>query len=406
MTGAWRPLLTGAERDAALAVAGEISAGLTAEVEETAGPSLSGGAAGFAIAEAYLELAVPDCGHADRAAGFAERAFDAIPSVRKRASLYRGFAGVAWAVEHVSRILFDLEDDGDPLVEVDQLIERLLATPGGLSPEYDLIGGTVGLGVYALERAPRPLALQLTGSIVDWLDRASEPVDGGRRWKHAVALIPEPRRARYPDGWYNLGLAHGVPGVIALCAELARADLLPASGRAMVEQAVGWLLAQARPPGVGGVGRFPAHVAPGIDAEPVRPAWCYGDAGVAMALLAAGRAFARQDWIGIACDLLSAVARASERELEITDAMLCHGAAGMAHLLNRAAQATGERALEEGARAWFGRVLAMGRPAEPGLLEGATGIALALVAAASDVEPQWDRAMLINVPPAAHSAMK
>ena len=37
--------------------------------------------------------------------------------------------------------------------------------------------------------------------------------------------------------------------------------------------------------------------------------------------------------------------------------------------------------------------------AKIGLLEGATGVALGLLAAATNVEPSWDRMMVVSVPP-------
>jgi hypothetical protein len=37
--------------------------------------------------------------------------------------------------------------------------------------------------------------------------------------------------------------------------------------------------------------------------------------------------------------------------------------------------------------------------ADPGLLTGAAGIALALLAATSLIEPAWDRVLLVAVPP-------
>jgi hypothetical protein len=37
--------------------------------------------------------------------------------------------------------------------------------------------------------------------------------------------------------------------------------------------------------------------------------------------------------------------------------------------------------------------------AETGLLTGAAGVALSLLAAATSVEPEWDRVLLVSVPP-------
>jgi len=80
-------------------------------------------------------------------------------------------------------------------------------------------------------------------------------------------------------------------------------------------------------------------------------------------------------------------------------------------------QGTGDQRFHDAALMGFERVLQMKRegegiggypawrPAEggwsadPSFLSGATGVALALVAAATDVEPSWDRLLLASVPP-------
>jgi hypothetical protein len=36
--------------------------------------------------------------------------------------------------------------------------------------------------------------------------------------------------------------------------------------------------------------------------------------------------------------------------------------------------------------------------ADPGILTGAAGVALALLAATTDIEPEWDRMMLVSIP--------
>ena len=94
------------------------------------------------------------------------------------------------------------------------------------------------------------------------------------------------------------------------------------------------------------------------------------------------------------------------------DPGLRQGVAGIAHLCNRLFQATGEEPFADAARARFGcllktrhrdvgvggfRVRLPGggeRPVwsdDPGFLNGAAGIGLALLAAISSVEPAWDR---------------
>jgi hypothetical protein len=101
----------------------------------------------------------------------------------------------------------------------------------------------------------------------------------------------------------------------------------------------------------------------------------------------------------------------------VRDAGLCHGAAGLGHLFNRLYQATGHPELLVVARSWLERALAMrsldrgvggfvawGPDAQgeldwrndPSLLNGAAGVALALLAATTPIEPAWDRFLLLS----------
>src|SRR5207248_4085436 len=104
-------------------------------------------------------------------------------------------------------------------------------------------------------------------------------------------------------------------------------------------------------------------------------------------------------------------------EAGVFDGGLCHGAAGLGHLFNRLFQATGEPRLREAAQFWFQRTLELRRPQgsiagfaawgpgpdgslnwtdDPGFLTGAAGIALALLAATTPIEPAWDRVFLAS----------
>src|SRR5262249_23770050 len=150
-----------------------------------------------------------------------------------------------------------------------------------------------------------------------------------------------------------------------------------------------------------------------------RLAWCYGDLGVAAALLGAGLSSghdeARSEGLALAIDC----AGRSRQEAYITDAGICHGAAGIPHLFNRMAQATRQPALRDAAVAWIAHMLDMrndeplaGFPAnmpdhdglrkwvaDASLLTGAGGVALVLHAASSEIEPSWDRLLLTDIPP-------
>jgi hypothetical protein len=148
-----------------------------------------------------------------------------------------------------------------------------------------------------------------------------------------------------------------------------------------------------------------------------RSAWCYGDPGVAAALLGAARSVGEPTWEREALEIARAAAARPAEEAGIVDAGLCHGSAGLGHLFNRMYQTTGDEALGQAARFWFERTLAMRQPDlgvggfpassvredgtrywrdDPGVLTGAAGVALALLAATTSIEPAWDRILLLS----------
>lgn len=176
-----------------------------------------------------------------------------------------------------------------------------------------------------------------------------------------------------------------------------------------------WLLARQLP--AGKVSCFGTSFVAGEDTGASRLAWCYGDPGIAATLLVAARAAGVPAWEDKALEIARAAARRPLEQAFVRDAGLCHGAAGLAHLFNRFWQASSEEVFRDAARFWIERTLELRVPgegiagfrawhaqpgpngqwvADPGLLEGATGVALVLLAAASTVEPEWDRILLVS----------
>lgn len=432
--GPWRPLLEGdlaaRARDAVNAVANALPTvsleGRNARVRAVRTAALSTGKPGMALLFGYLARnAGPDSDlQAELASSCLDEAAEALSRVPMPASLYSGFTGLAWAAEHLDRLLGDGGDEEgeDPNEEIDgELLESLSRSPW---PEhFDLIGGLAGIGVYALERLPRPAAVQCLEELVDRLEEMAVPQDPGITWRTSEDLLPPYLRGTLPHGYYcNLGVAHGVPGVISILAAICRAGVRVEKARPLLDGAVRWLLAQQRPDD--GRARFATWLSPGVEPRPSRLAWCYGDPGIAAALLSAARAVGEGEWEREALALATHAARMPAELSGVVDAGLCHGAAGLGHLFNRIHQATGQELFADTARSWFRRALGLRRPGtgvggftawdalageqgawvdDPGFLTGAAGIALALLAATSRVEPGWDRVLLVAAPSGSRS---
>lgn len=357
----WQPLVTGAAAEPYREVLSEILAADNPDETHDA-------RADRAVVAAYTETGDP----AAEMAALVDRM-----DQEAHVSLFGGAARIGWTLSHLA--------DGLAVEMVCDSIDRALTPQLLEAHQYDLISGLVGLGVYALERGPA--GLPVLERILDALRATAVARHGGLAWKE--------------DPW-NLGIAHGVAGVIAMSARACAAGARGA--RDLLDGAATYLAAAATPP-------YPpreGESALGL----VR--WCYGDLGIATALLGAG-IWADDDELrtrGLELGLRSAGLDLDH--VGVLDATLCHGSAGNAHIFNRMAQATGEPAFADAARAWLERTLAIRTTApiagfahrletgeqEPAgsLIFGAPGVALILHAAISDQEPSWDRLFLMDLP--------
>ncbi len=406
----WRPLLSGPLRDQALETVDRLVHDLD-RWDGHAGPdaSLSTGAAGMAVCSAALARAAGDRRAGELADMRLDEAVAALGSARMAPSLFAGFTGIAWAAELVDRLLD--EEDEDRNDEIDQALAGWISRYDGDDLPYDLIHGLTGLGAYALARWPRPGAVRCLAGVVDQLGRRARHDEAGTCWWTSPALLQGPRRTQHPDGGVDLGVAHGIAGVIPL---LARIRVLePAIDQAgpLLDGAVRWLSAHVTDTPSDPV--LPAFVPAGSRPGPSRTAWCYGSPGVSAALLLAALDTGRPAWRELAVSLaLESAGRPLERT-GVTDAGFCHGSAGVAHLFNRLSQLTGMSRFEDAARHWFEHTLqACSVPLREGpspasvpvpwqgagVLEGAAGVALALLAACTDDEPVWDRMFLVASP--------
>jgi hypothetical protein len=424
MTRPWNPLLEGPLAEQASRIVRDIAEALPAAAMREGRPtaSLASGLAGQALFYAYLALSTADEAAADHAAELVEQTADDLANTPMAPNLYSGFPGVAWAMEHLQGRLFESsgEDEGDdPILEIDAaLLAPLSRTPW--TGEYDLIGGLAGLGVYALERLPRPGAAAVLEQVVLRLAELSEEMPDGTAWYSPVDRIPEWQREFHPNGYYNLGVAHGLPGVVPILAGACAAGVAVERARPLLDSSVRWLL--ARRLGPESPSCFAGSFYPDQPPSPTRLAWCYGDPGIAATLLAAARAVGEPEWERQALDIARAAAARFDTSTHVRDAGLCHGAAGLGHLFNRMFQETGEEELGRAARFWFewtfgfrteGEGVAGFRAYDPnpdgepgwrsdaGFLEGSTGVGLALLGAISTVEPAWDRVLLVSLPPVA-----
>jgi hypothetical protein len=210
---------------------------------------------------------------------------------------------------------------------------------------------------------------------------------------------------------FNLGMAHGVPGLLAALAVACREKAVFSGLPEAVERLASWLLDQQE------LSAWPEIIGlDGLRTPGGRPGWCYGVPGLARALYLAGDAL---DVVGWREQAVSALVHTLDQPWDsfgMRDAGLCHGWAGLLHTTQRMAWDSDDprlaAAVDELAErvtasfdtnAPFGfRYDATGEiqmhPDRPGFLWGAAGVALALNTYATAQPPttRWDLALLVS----------
>ena len=284
--------------------------------------------------------------------------------------------------------------------------------------EFDTIRGLTGYGAYLLRRNPDATALR---AVLDYCVRLTQPIAHNSEllpgWWTAAGPSGRPDN-RFPGGHANNGMAHGIGGVLALLALAARHCTLVNGHTEALGQILAWLDRWREDTSRGSTWPYwitRSELSTGRlgPSAPRRPSWCYGTAGLAraqqLAALALGDAGRQVD----AENALVTALTDPDQLKATTDNGLCHGFAGLAHIAARAA-GDAHASTVGGLRAAIPALLAAVHPLGtdpahaaatlirdeergPGFLDGAAGIALAVLAPSTSTPPQsaWDACLLI-----------
>lgn len=393
--------------------------------------SLADGHAGVGVL--FAALAHGDRGHAAAAHAHLSAA---VTGVRRpaREGLYAGLPAVAFAARtavtrpgEYGALLARLDE------QVALLARRLVAedaarvaagTGGARMAGYDVIAGLAGLGRLLLAAGPEHRAT--TELVLSHLVALTRPVTepGGHTvpgwWTADPILLSEPDGI--PGGHFNAGLAHGIPGPLALLSLAHRAGVrVPGQERA-IRTIAEWLIGRRDPDGIGWPNIVPlaAELAAAAGGRPelteARTGWCYGTPGVARALQLAALALKEAEWNRLAVAAVAAVCDRPDPERASGDPTLCHGLAGLTAIVSLMAREPGGEELAARTPALADALAHAADPDHPylwpaaapvgpavvhrpGFLDGAAGAALALRGATAPDAPRgeltWQAALLL-----------
>lgn len=384
-------------------------------------PSAAGGDAGIALLCAFMHACFSEEGWDTAMHGYLAAAVKGYNHTAPNLSLYNGAAGLAltaFVADSYSQRYGALRQDFDRYLaeNTPRFIKYADRHLGLYTSDFDAISGVVGITAYLTVIGQTTASAALRGAAdgaLAYLVSLTKPdANNGLYCFIANNHIPIPERKQlYIKGYADTGLAHGAAGVVAALALAILGGWSVPGIEEGLEAIAEWLVQQQMRDAYGI--NWPTFLEPSMKNMHVsRAAWCYGVPGIARSLYLAGSALhsVRLQEIAIAAldDLI-------DRPREIWRAVspnICHGLGGILLIALRTFQDTGAQHLQVFCEHLVNEIISLYDPDtlfgfqdlntqgrwydNPRLLEGAPGVALALLAATQPVTPQWDRLFLLS----------
>lgn len=294
------------------------------------------------------------------------------------------------------------------------IVESMSNAKGLSEGQYDALYGITGITRYLIECESKKLSDAGLSQLLNALISRSGIIDGLAGLYTPWNLLHPLEQREFNNDIVNCGLAHGVPGPLAVLSVALKRGYKYEGLGAAVEFWSKWLIEQIIHDqwGINWPGAVPAKPSAADQATPTRCAWCYGAPGVARSLYLAADALGDTDMKQLACQAMLAVFK---RPLEVQrnhSATFCHGRSGLLQITLRFYADTQQEEFLIQAEALCKELVELfdetniwgyqddgpdgSKVDNPGLLTGAAGIALPLLAAAMPVEPVWDQVFLLS----------
>ncbi len=276
-------------------------------------------------------------------------------------SLFSGIAGICFAL----KFAVDIERRYSKLLEplhglllkymdhayFDPLRASITKQHPRLSSYYDIVQGIAGVGCYTLTNLQNPSFYELSEKIARTLVALCTPFKKGENIIPGWYVAPDDplnKNNPRPEGSFNLGFAHGVPGVLAFLCAAALKGVIVRDQKETIHTLAEWISKRSFYDEKNTI-RWTHEVSWEEEftdkiffpKNSSQDGWCYGVPGVARSLFLAGCVLQDQKLKDFALKAFQGVFNRPPVDWKLHGPSLCHGIAGLLLLTHHMAQETG-----------------------------------------------------------------
>jgi lantibiotic modifying enzyme len=363
------------------------------------------GNAGLALFMYYYSRYTNDSKYADMGKQALEEAVNMINNGYLHHTFCSGISGLAWTCEHLVKHEFIESEEISFLKDVVPYLLSKMNTDFN-NGNYDFLHGGLGIGYYFINSISIDKTLSNKGNKILFSHLKNSSIKSKDDCKWASILNDTKQKG------YNLSLSHGMSSIAICLAKLFARYHHIYELKNYLQGTVNYIIRQqfSEPD----MSYFPTLSLENNTSKYSRLGWCYGDLGIAQALLISAKMLNNTQLADFAIKVF--LHSSNRRDLKVNfviDAGLCHGSAGIAHIFNRLYQTTKNAVFEESSKYWMQQTLALyqqgglagfkkwngtnkGWENSYDLLDGIIGIGLSMISHLNSNLMEWDECLLLN----------
>jgi lantibiotic modifying enzyme len=327
-----------------------------------------------------------------------------------------GINGILWLTQFLrNQGVIEMEQEDIPAEMIHELSEfSLVQSVDQLN--CDLLHGGFGFWAFLLESNDFPEKEKLIRDQLDALNKITLQTINGCNWKIDPGVFKKNDTDEIKidaASSTHVGLAHGISSILVLLAKTKLQGYFEKETEEQIHMGLSHIRSlKMKAPNAGYL--YPMVVLNDQAQQGGRLAWCNGDLSVAHAFWIGWKATHCEDYQSEALQIMDNALKINKQSMGVSDAGLCHGAAGIAQIFKRFYWETGNDAYAEAADEWVATSLEMasypdgyagyktftsaaygGPYPEYGFLSGIAGIGTALLSFLSETPTEWDRVLQI-----------